>query len=62
LIDLLEVLPSGCLIFGNSRMTECSTIMLVPGFNDGILVEMGDLGMLKGKAKEMYKKMKGLEG
>lgn len=59
-MDLLEVLPSGCLIFGNRMMTERSTIMLIPGFNDHVLIEMGDLGMLKGKAKKMYEKLKKL--
>ena len=35
--------------------------MIIPGFNDHTIIEMGDLGMLVGKAKEMYEKLKRLE-
>lgn len=60
--DLIEVLGDGCMIFGNSKSTDRTSIMVIPGFNDGAILEMGELGLLKGKGKEMYEKLKGLEG
>ncbi|MCZ7403696.1 MAG: hypothetical protein O8C67_02010 [Candidatus Methanoperedens sp.] len=50
------------MIFGNSKSTDRTSIMVIPGFNDGAILEMGELGLLKGKGKEMYEKLKGLEG
>ena len=50
------------MIFGNERTTGKSTVMIIPGLNDRHLIEMGDLGFLKGKARSMYEKLKKLEG
>lgn len=59
-MDLIEVREDGCLIIGNARTTDKSTVMIIPGFNDSTILEMGRLGMLKGKAKQMYDKLKKL--
>ena len=61
-MDLIEERGDGCLILGNKRITGRSTVMIIPGFNERCLIEMGDLGLLKGKAKRMYEKLKKLEG
>jgi hypothetical protein len=62
MMDLIETRGDGCLILGNSRTTDRRSVMIIPGFNDHTLIEMGDLGFLKGKAQSMYEKMKNLEG
>ena len=59
---MIETRGDGCLILGNERLTGKSSVMIIPGFNDHSLIEMGDLGFLKGKAKQMYEKLKKLEG
>jgi len=33
-------------------------VIILPGFNDKTIIEMGDLGFLKGKAQNIYLKMK----
>jgi len=48
------------MIFGRGKMTDRSTVMVVPGINDRTIIEMGDKGILIGKAKEMYDKLKHL--
>ena len=57
-IDLLETLEDGRLIFGcdHHKATDRASIMVVLGVNDSALLEMGRLGMLKGKAQEIYEK------
>ena len=32
------------------------SIVIIPGFNDSTILEMGRKGMLKGKAQEIYEK------
>ena len=61
-MDILDSLPSGSMIFGTPKMTDRSTVMVIPGFNDSAVVNMGDLGLLKGEAKALYEKLKKLEG
>jgi hypothetical protein len=61
-MGLIETREDGCLIIGNARTTDRSSVMIVPGFNDSTILEMGRLGLLKGKAKQMYEKLKKLEG
>jgi hypothetical protein len=60
MMDLIETREDGCLILGNSRTTDRSSVMIIPGMNDNSLIEMGDLGLLKGKAKQMYEKFRKL--
>jgi len=57
-IDLLESTEAGCLIFGcdHHKATDRASILVVLGVNDSALLEMGRLGMLKGKAQEIYEK------
>jgi hypothetical protein len=56
--DLIESTEDGCLVFGNDhhKAKDRASILIVPGLNDSGLLEMGRLGMLKGKAKEIYEK------
>jgi hypothetical protein len=61
MMDLIETRKDGCLILGNTRTTDRSSVMIVPGFNDSTILEMGRLGLLKGKAQRMYERLKKLE-
>jgi hypothetical protein len=38
------------------KANDRSSVVIVPGFNDSSLLEMGRLGVLKGKAKTIYEK------
>lgn len=42
-----------------NRGMDKTGIMILQGFNDSLLKEMGQRGMLKGKALELYEKEKG---
>ena len=48
------------MIFGKEKQhpEDKSTVMIIPGMNDSIILEMGRLGLLKGKARVIYKKLK----
>ena len=48
------------MIFGkdNQHPEDRSTVMIVPGLNDSAILEMGRLGLLKGRALEIYEKLK----
>ena len=63
-IDLIEINDSGYMLFGSkkNKAFDRSTIMIIPGFNDHTIIDMGNLGMLVGRAKEMYEKLKKMEG
>jgi hypothetical protein len=48
------------MIFGKEKQhpEEKSTVMIIPGLNNHVILEMGKLGLLKGKAREIYRKLK----
>jgi hypothetical protein len=47
---------------GNPKISERGTVIIIPGFNDRSILEMGNLGFLCGEAQKMYEKLKTLEG
>ncbi len=55
-MDIVEKTADGCLILGNEKTTDRSSILIVPGLNDSAILEMGRLGMLKGRAQDIYEK------
>jgi len=57
-MDILEVVGDGRIIFGNSKTRGAGSVMVVPGINDNSIIEMGDLGLLTGKAQSLYEKLK----
>lgn len=60
--DKLDLIYSGngVMIFGkhNQKPEDRGAIMIIPGINESTILEMGRLGILKGKAKEIYEKFK----
>ncbi len=56
--DLIESTADGCLIFGKDRPkgNDRASVMIVLGLNDSSILDMGRLGMLKGRAQEIYEK------
>ena len=50
----------GMMIFGkkNQKPEDRSTVIILPGMNESTILEMGRLGMLTGRAMEIYKKLK----
>ena len=55
-MDILEKTADGCFILGNEKTTDRNSILIVPELNDSTILEMGRLGMLKGRAQEIYEK------
>jgi hypothetical protein len=47
------------IVLGNKKTSDRGTIMIIPGLNDSTLIEMGDLGFLRGAAQKMYEKLGG---
>jgi hypothetical protein len=52
------------MIFGrvDQKPKDRATIMILPGINDDVIMEMGRGGMLRGRALAMYRKLEKLEG
>jgi len=48
------------MVFGkaNQKPEDRGTVVIIPGLNHETILEMGQLGMLTGKAQEIYKKLK----
>jgi len=48
------------MIFGKEKQhpEDKSTVMIIPGMNDSTILDMGRLGLLKGRARDIYRKLK----
>jgi hypothetical protein len=57
--DIIEARTDGVIVLGNKKTSDRGTIMVIPGLNDSTLIEMGDLGFLRGAAQKMYEKLGG---
>jgi hypothetical protein len=57
--DLIES-GNGVVVLGrkNWHPEDRKSILIIPGINDSTLLELGRLGMLQGKALEIYKKLR----
>ena len=58
-LDIIES-RDGMMIFGqtNWHPEDKKSILVLFGFNDSTILDMGRLGLLKGKAMEIYEKLR----